>query len=469
MLLRKKRCKACKVSEEGLTTMRLLVKLAWCASLLATAAYCHAQISLSSAVDLAERNDPRVKLAQSDVAHARAAVDESHDAYVPSSTVSGGDGASTGVPLSVPVIFSIAAQSLVFSFSQRDNVRAAEAAFAAAQLSLKEAQEQVAEDVAITYLDLANTQQRQLALEQQYGFASRLVAIVQDRLSAGQDNNMDLLKAKLTAAQIHYQKLKADDDVASLSDHLARIIGLPGNHLTPVSSSIPPLPLPSSIEYGTQESPGIRALFATAHGKQEFAFGENRYRLRPRVSFGANYSRIHTNQTNYAQYYPAFASANHLSYNDLSVGIEIDIPLFDMGHQARAREAQADARHALYDAQNQENVFFEGRLKLRHSIDELSDQAEIAADNQGIAQEELNAVLAQLSANNAANGRPPLTPKDEQNARVAERARYLDLLTAQFGAQQAEVNLLRQTGQLDSWLRQNPSQPQPTLSVPISH
>ena len=46
-----------------------------------------------------------------------------------------------------------------------------------------------------------------------------------------------------------------------------------------------------------------------------------------------------------------------------------------------------------------------------------------------------------------------MTPKDEQNARLQERARAIDLLEAEFQLNQAQVSLLRQTGQLDGWLK----------------
>jgi outer membrane protein TolC len=447
--------------------MRRPIKYAVLGAMLAAAVICaRAQISLSSAVDLALRNDPRMKMAQADLDKARAAVAQTHDAYVPNIGVNAGYGQSTGVPLGVPVVFSFASQSLLFSFAQMDNIRAAEAALSAAELLKRDMHDQIAEDVVVTYLNLEHTQQRQVALSQEYGFASRLSTIVQERLHAGEDTNMDSLRAKLTASQIHYQKLKTDDDFTALSDHLSRLVGLPGNQISPVAASIPPLPPLSALAAGPQESFGVEALVATARSKQETAFGEERYRFRPQASFFLNYSRIDTGPTNYVDYYPGFAGK---SRDAASVGFQLSIPLFDRVRQDEAHEAQADATHALFEAQAQQNVFLEGRAKLRHSLEELSDQADIAADGQGIAQEQLNAVLAQLSANNADNGRPPLTPKDEQNARVAERARYIDLLDTEFDLQQAEVNLLRQTRQLDSWLRQNPGQTPTAPSVPITH
>jgi hypothetical protein len=48
---------------------------------------------------------------------------------------------------------------------------------------------------------------------------------------------------------------------------------------------------------------------------------------------------------------------------------------------------------------------------------------------------------------------PQITPKDEQNARIAEREKYLGVVDANFQLHQAEIQMLRQLGQLLAWLR----------------
>jgi len=78
-------------------------------------------------------------------------------------------------------------------------------------------------------------------------------------------------------------------------------------------------------------------------------------------------------------------------------------------------------------------------------------------------------VVAQLSPASATTGQPQLTPKDEQNARLQERARYVDLLNAQFDLQQAQVNLMRQTGRLDDWVNTIPRNPTTISVAPIPH
>jgi outer membrane protein TolC len=436
--------------------MAVVVAIPACAS---------AQISLSSAIDLALKNDPRGNMAAASVEKAEAALNQTYDVYIPTVVADAGYGRGLGVPTALPTVLTLSSQSLVFNFSQRDNIRAAASGLEAAKLSYKETQAQVEEDVATTYLNLDSDQRRLAAMTQEHDFATRLVVIVQDRLNAGADNRIDLLQARRTATQIELSLLHLKDEIATLSDRLARMIGLPGNSIQAVSDSIPSLPKPSTIVDGetNTESFGVKSALANARSKQELAFGESRYRLRPQISLGINYSRIDTGQNDFTTYYPGFLKK---SENAESVYLGIQIPIFDRRHQDEAVEAVAEARRAHYEAEDQRNQFLQGRFKLRQSAPELSLRAELAQIDRDLAQEQLNAVLIQLSPDAATSDKPQLTPKDEQNARLAERARTVDLLDAQFQLSQAEIGLLRQTGQLDAWVRSLP--PEHVTSTPAT-
>jgi outer membrane protein TolC len=444
-----------------------LRSFALAAVLFALSASATAQISFSSAVDLALRGNPKVLAAQTDVAKARAALDAARDAYIPTLTATGGYGGSTGVPLGVPTVFGLSSNSLLFNFSQRDNLRAAEAALHAANLTLKDVRDQVAEDVVVTYLQLDNAQQRQAVMAEELAYANRLVTIVQDRLDAGDDTRIELLRARRTAKQIELQQLQLDDEASALGDHLDRLIGLPGNHLKTVADSIPALPAIQTLQDTAQQpgkgdSYGIEAAFANAHSKQELAFGEARYRFRPQLELSASYSRISNSGTDFTDYYPSFIGK---SQNSASIGFQIQIPLLDRRHEATARQDAADAAHAYYDALDQRNLFREGRLKLQRSALELQARAELAALDRDLAQEDINTILIQLSGPGDSS-KPMLTPKDEQNARLQERSRTLDLLNTQSSLSQAQVNLMRQTGQLDSWLHSLATMPEKVPAKP---
>jgi len=436
--------------------LRLCIACSAFASVVAPAA---AQISFTTAIDLALKSNPKVLMAQADVDKARAAMQQLRDAYIPS--VVGGSGVgppSYGFPLGQPSIFNVTSQSLVFSYSQRDYLRAAQAALDAASLNLKDVREGVAEDTAVTYLALDRDMQRQTALQEQQGFADRLVSIVQERLGAGQDTPIDLTTSRLTAAQIRLTRLRAEDETIADQAHLARLIGLPAQALGTTSSSVPAFPSTSTDLAGTTliTSPAVESAYATARSKQETAFGEARYLWRPQIYFEGQYSRF-AKYTNIQDYYFRFQQ------NNAAAGVQITIPVYDMVHRAKAREAAADASHALHEADMVRDQFFDNRLRARHTAAELSTRAEIASLDQKLAQQQLDVLLVQLKAGSGNLSGPQMTPKDEQTARIAEREKFIAVLNANFEAQQAEINLMRAAGELESWiaatLRAQPSAP----------
>ncbi|HWZ51390.1 MAG TPA: TolC family protein [Granulicella sp.] len=419
------------------------------AALLLASDPARAQISFTSAVDLALRNSPRVKMAQADVDKARAALDGTKDVYIPTLTGStGAAGYAYGFPLATPTVFSFSASSLVFSFSQKDYIRAAEAGLQASGLALKDVREQIAEDTISTYFQLDRVQQQRAALAQEASFAARLETIVKSRLDAGQDTAMEYTKARRTGVQIRLQMLQLDDAIASYEDHLGRLTGMPGIHIDTVPSSIPAVSKAAPAPAQLPDTPAVQAAFASARQKREQAFGDARYTWRPQVSFGAEYSRFSTFNNQYVVYYP---SVGNLESNAVGFGLNVSIPLFDAAHKAKARETMAEAVHAENEAEFARSQELEGRLKLEHSTSELSARVELASLDKDMAQEQLDVILLQLQTSPSSGA--PVTPKEEQNARIQERQRYIEVVDATYQLRLAQLTLLRQTGQLENWLK----------------
>lgn len=413
---------------------------------LAAAVPGYAQVSLTTAVDLALRTNPRVRLAQADVDKARAGLSEARDVYVPNLVGGSGLGYSYGFPVGQPSIFNFQAQSLVFNFSQRDYIRAARSALVAANFALMDARAAVAEDTVLTYIALDHDRERLAALHDQLGFSQNLVTIIQTRLDAGQDTPIDLTTARLSAAQLHLNLLHTEDEQAIDQLRLAHLTGLPPENLATVPASLPQVFAVANptAPLAPTSSPAVAASFANAKAKREIAFGDARYLYRPQIAFGAQYSR-YARYNNYDLYY------SHFQQNNAEIGIQITVPFFDRAHSAKARESAADAVHAEREAEQVRDQFTEGRLRVQRTTVELAVRADVAVLDQQLAQQQLDILLVQLSSGNP-NG-PQMTPKDEQNSRIAEREKYLSVLDARFQVRQAQVNLLRQTGELEAWLK----------------
>ena len=434
-------------------TSKALLTLAAILTLLARPAA--AQLSLTTAVDLALRDNPRVLSATADLARARAALQEQRDAYIPNLTVGGtGYGRGFGYPTGTPTLINVQSQSLVFNYSQHDYIRASRAGYDAANLSLLETRQAVAEEVAVAYLSLTHDAARQTTLRDEQRFADRLVAIVQDRLDAGQDTPSGLTAAQLTAAQIRLTSLRTEDDSAIDAQHLSLLTGLPAQDIAVDPNAMPTIAPPdmSQAAIGAPASPGVDAAYAAARSKRQLALGDARYLYRPQVTFGAEYSRYSTIQnSNFEEYFGRRNNVGLLlpfQQDSFGIGVQLSIPIIDYSHRAKARESAADASRAEHDADAQRNLFTEGRFRLDRSLRELTIRAEIARLDQLYAQQQLEVIAIQLKSPSGV----PVTPKEEQNGHITEREKYLTLLDARFQLQQAQINLLRQTGGLERWL-----------------
>jgi hypothetical protein len=75
-------------------------------------------------------------------------------------------------------------------------------------------------------------------------------------------------------------------------------------------------------------------------------------------------------------------------------------------------------------------------------------------------------MLVQLNAGTGNASGPQMTPKDEQNSRIAEREKFIVYLDAGFQMKQAQINLMRQTGGLENWLKAAAKLPELLAVVP---
>lgn len=411
-----------------------------------------AQISLSTAVDLAEKSSPAVRAAEANVRKATAALAESNDAYIPNFQLGASPGYAYGFPFGYPSLFSATSQSLVLSFPQRDYTRAARAGLDSARLSLKDQQQQVALDVALDYVELDYDLNASTALSDENTHATKLVSIEQDRVQAGVDPRVTELQAELTASQVDLKRIQIENDADTMRQKIAHLTGLPATGLTTISSSIPPPPAAESFasisDQSASSDPGVAAALANARSKLFVAFGDARQNYRPLIIFGAQYSLFEkfADYTNYFQ-------PNSFQYNNVAIGMTVNFPLFDATRRAKARESAADALHAQADADSALNILTEQRSGMQHSIRELVAQQHVAEIQSQLAQEQLKTIETQLTSGTGTPGAQPPTPREAEQAHIDERERYSDVLETNFSLMKAELSLLRATGQIENWVR----------------
>lgn len=411
-----------------------------------------AQVSLATVVDLAQRNSSAVKLAEADQRKAAAALSETKDVFIPSLTFGSGLPAfpSVGFTGGVPSILNATVQSLVFSLPQKHYIDAARTGLKAASLNLKSAREEAAFDAAVVYLELDCVNRQLEATRQQEDFAGRLKTIEQERAEAGVDSLSDLLQAQLSAAELKLGRIHLQTRAATLAQKLVALTGLPVGSLTPDRSTIPEIPQ-IRADGPRQKSDSIQASFLLADSRRKMAQGDAQNDFLPQISFNALYIRS-TKLLNDADLY----YRRNIPDNNFSSGFAIQVPFFDLGHRAKARQSAAEALRATVEAEQAERQSEIQIAELTGKLRELDALAEIASLKQQIATQQISTVQAQLETGNGAGSgpgaQPQLSPKAEQLARIDERQKFQDALDASFELSKARLGLLRALGHMGDWL-----------------
>ena len=413
-----------------------------------------AQVSLTTVVELAQKNSASVHLAQAEVQKAASLLSQSKDAFVPSITFGSGLPAfpEIGFTGSLPTIWDGTVQSMVFSLPQIKYIQAARAGLQSAQLALKDAKEQVAFDASTAYIEMDALDSELEAVHEQEQDAAHLVAIEEQRTEAGVDPLSSLLQAKLTAAQLKLSRFHLETRSVTLAKQLATLTGLPVGSIVPDHASIPEIPAVSAEE-APISTPALDAATAQAKAKQLVAKGDKEHLwLMPEVGFGAQYNRNTTLLNSVGSYFVG----GHLPANNFSTGFSIKVHLFDMGLHAKARESAADALRAKVEAEQAQQRNDVQIVQLDASIRELDAEAEVAGLKEQIAEEQLKSVTAQLEVGNGATGTPnappQLSPTAEQEARIDERQKYVDALDSGLDLSKARLDLLRALGHMQDWL-----------------
>ena len=343
---------------------------------------------------------------------------------------------------------------MVFSMPQFRYIQAARAGVQAAQLALKDAQEQVALDASTAYIEMDTVNRELEAAREQEQDAARLVAIEQQRAEAGVDPLSALLQAQLTAAQLKLKRLHLETRTATLAKQLADT-HRPAGGLHHARSRQHSRDSRMSADEAPLSTPGIR--IGAGNGALQRAGCQGRRRAPvadPRSRLRRPIQPQHHAAEQHQQLLRATTSRQQLQHRILRSAF----PCSTRSSHAKARESAAEALRAKVEAEQAQQQNDIQIAELTASLRELDAQAEIASLKQQIAAEQLKSVMAQLELGNGAGnapGAPPqLSPTAEQQARIDERQKYLDALDAGLDLSKARLNLLRALGHMQDWLNE---------------
>jgi outer membrane protein TolC len=409
-------------------------------------------LPLERAIRLALTHSTTSAIAEADVQHAFASYRELRNHYVPQLFVGSGLGWTYGYPLSIegsaPALANAVVQGSVFNPSGRQFLNAARTDWHASEIQNKDQRNAVIQDVALTYAELAKWEARLVRLQQDEADAQKMEQAVAERLQEGVDSAVDLNKAKLTVARVRLHRAEARGNADVLRRHLSTLTGVPVSAIELAAETIPAFPPLAGEEDLPQRavatSPAIK--FAEQHSLAESmrALGEHRA-MYPSIDLSAQYARFST-FNNYTRYLPP----GTFQRDNATIGLALRIPVFNASQRARADAADADALKAKKQAEAARNRVSEETLKLQRAAEQLEAAREVAQLEYQLAQSGLEAAQTRVDAKTG-------TLHELADARAQAAERFLAFQDADFEYQRARLNLLRATGDLESWALPNPA------------
>jgi outer membrane protein TolC len=418
-------------------------------------------VPLKRVVELALAHASGSAIATAEEQRAAAAYRELRDSRIPQFSTGAGLGYSYGFPLglegSAPSLFNLNAQSVVLNPSLRDFVRAARIESAAASLRNKDQRNQIIQDAVLSYAELAKWEQRLVRLEDTQAEAEKMLAAVAQRVKEGVDSELDLTRARLSAARVRLRVAQAQGAADVLRQHLSQLTGLPPAGIQTESDSLPDFPaLPQDASAPAQaadNNPAVQGAVEHARAQYLRAQGEHRA-FWPSFDFAAQYallSRFNNFQNYYIPAKPCSVSgvsvlcvSNTFRQNNATVGISIRFPFFSAAQRARAQAADADALKASKQAEAARNQVSEDTLRLQRAVAQMQAARDVAQLEYEIAVKNVAAVQTRMDA-----GTANLHDLDDARSQASER--FIALQDVIFELQRAQLGLLRSTGDLEKW------------------
>lgn len=379
--------------------------------------------------------------------------------YIPQLMTGAGLGWSYGFPLglegSAPSLFNINAQSALLNPSLREFMKAAKVDSHVASLNSKDQRNQIIQDAAQSYAELAKWEQRLARLQETEAETGKMQAAINERVKEGIDSEIDQTKARLSTARVRLRIAEAQGSADVLREHLAKMTGLAAATIQTEPDSIPAPPaLPEeNPENAAASSPSVQA--ATEHARAQYlrAKGEHRA-LWPSLDFAAQYALL-SKFNNYQNYYipshPCVTSlgeflcvSNSFQQNNATVGVSIRFPLLNASQRSKAQLADADARKASKQAEAAKNQLSEETLRLQRSVAQLQAARDVAQLEYEIADKSLAAVRTRMD-----QGTATLHDLDDGRTQLSER--FISLQDVSFELQRAQLGLMRSTGELEKW------------------
>lgn len=403
-------------------------------------------LTLKQAVALALRDNSEVSLAQLRYQSSQRALHVTRSLFQPNLYVGSGAAYTSGFPLlaggGAPAVMSLSYDQELFNPLARSDARVAGERSAQLRLAIDAARDAVAVRVASSYLELAKTRRELDLMRRERDSAQKILEFTQQRVEAGFELPIEETKAQLTAARVAQRIAQLEDADDTLSDQMRSLMNLaPEQRIEVVAEDMPAVADQAVGEWvarALQNNTEIKQADSERVASEEHLRGERGSRW-PTIGIIGQYN-ILAQFNNYNQFFSKFQR------NNVIAGIDVRVPIFASRTSSAVALAQADLTVAQRTVQNKRTeVTLEVRQKARQAH-ERTLGGEVSRLELELAQANLQVVQTQF-----AQGRASV--RDVEAAQLDENDKWLAFLDADFARQQAQLELLRTTGQVAALLQ----------------
>jgi outer membrane protein TolC len=401
-------------------------------------------LAFRTAIELALKNSTTTGLSQADLQRARSVVRQTKDVFLPQMVAGSGLGGSYGFPLSLegaaPSIFNVNFQGALINLAQRNYIKAAKSDVEVTTAQNADRRNDVIMETAMDYVQLDLLDSSLTIQREQQQSAQKFQDIVAQRIQAGLDSQVEGTRAKLAGARTRLDIAQTQAAADQLRLRLSQLTGLPVTAIQTSTETIPEMPAVAQDQdlpgEAVKNNPVVKVADAAAQAK-EFRAQAERKQLYPAIDFVGQYAVL-ARFNNYDQFFQKFQR------NNVTAGVAIRFPFFNPVQRAAADAARADAVKSRKEAQTVKEQVSTETLRLQRSVEQLSAAREVAQLEHQLAQSDIESAHAKIESGAA-------SIKDEENARVAEHERYTAYLNSSFELDRAQIQLMRQIGQLETW------------------
>ena len=397
--------------------------------------------AVKRAVELALRNSRELAAArlQQEVAAKSARVANAE--FRPNLYAGSGAGYTNGIPETpggrAPSIFNLSYTQQIFNAPLKGQVRELEERAGAQSLRVDEVRDLVIVRTVSEYLELAKTRHSLALLRAGEKSAEHILAVTQERFTEGLELSLEVTRARLEVAKVARRILELEGREDSLATSLRERTGLPQD--APLEVSAEDLP-------AAAEQPGADLLGLALENNTDLKQAESERRGRelrlkgeaggrwPTLGMVGTYSVL-DRFNNYDEFFNKFQRHN------VNVGVQIEIPLFSARTNASIALARSNLKAAEINLQSKRAELGAEVKRQAHRTRELEAAKEVARLELQLAQQQLARLQTQFQ-----EGRIGL--REVEKARLQESDRWMEFLDAEFARQQAQLELLRTTGQL---------------------